>query len=416
MSQFLVIRFNTIIVTAASDVEWFLFDPMSQLINQGCCAIESINQQLNQNLETIIHVIVPCDALLLSQVSIPSSNPRQIKQALPYVVEELIAEEIENVHMALPAERSNQIGLIDVAVIKHKYLINWLDILHHHGLSPHHIVPDVLCVPWQDGDHTILLEGDSCLLRLGKNLGVACETNNVESIYTAFVQQADQEPSPTTLNIVHANHENSVTAVIFPDQPQLYYKESSSEVLAATLLRDVDSTLNLLQGGYQQEDRESLPWLLWKKTLIVFGLSLMVFVASQSIIGTYFYNKSDQLYAQSVALYQSFYPNERRVFSPRRQLETHLKNQSSSSMASFLPLLAKLSIEVKSDSKQGNFIIKQLRFDNEDGKLQLEIEAKSIEQLETMKQKLSSAGLKVAIGSANVQSEVVVANMIVELL
>ena len=168
MRDSLIIRTTSIEMRADSTVSWFLFNSDFELLAAGDASLAVLAAEVAAHSDGFeVSLIIPSDAVLLCQVSIPSRNMRQIKQALPYAVEELIAEVIENVHMALPPRIAESPLPIDVAIIQHTHLITYLDVLHHNQLSPLAILVDVLCVPQPLNAVSVLACDGAELIRSG---------------------------------------------------------------------------------------------------------------------------------------------------------------------------------------------------------------------------------------------------------
>src|SRR5690348_11441902 len=103
MTQHLVIQLDSARIDADSMIGWYLFDTAQRLERSGQTPLGELQNELGgafREGETL--VLVPGGLVFLTAARIPSRQVRQIKQALPYMVEELIADNIEDVHLAIP--------------------------------------------------------------------------------------------------------------------------------------------------------------------------------------------------------------------------------------------------------------------------------------------------------------------------
>ena len=148
MNKTLVIKLSSAELSAATPIVWHVFGD-NALLQHGTSTLAELAAATRGSFETDeTLVLVPGELVLLASVLIPSRQMRQIKQALPYMVEELIAGNIEDVHLALPDFKPEENAAMPVAVVGHHLLIDWLDQLYQHGIKPTWLCPDSLAVPW----------------------------------------------------------------------------------------------------------------------------------------------------------------------------------------------------------------------------------------------------------------------------
>ena len=405
MNHHLVIRIKQPALQADTSLAWFLFDQTHQLLDSGHLPVSDIFAAVSiaDKKQLSIHVIVPNDTVLLTTVNIPSQNARQIKQALPFAIEELICEELENVHMAIPQLQNIQGNEIDVAVIKHSYLIHWLDVLCHANLNPDSMVVDSLCVPYTESCSLLLNDGH-LNIRFANYKGLCCQPEDFASLYSSIVKD---ETDDHTIELVCCADSTQLDAVYLPAMVELYYKESVDEVLATTALKQLPLQLNLLQGGYRQNSESGSALTIWKLPLAV--------AAASVAIGFYFNQQADTLFDESVSYYKKLFPNERRVVSPKRQLQNHLRLVATGESGVFLNALSNISGEIKQFTVESKIIVNQLSFNESANSIKFELTSQNIEQLDQLKQQLVAVGMNAAIGSARVQDNGVVSQMTVEL-
>ena len=410
MSETVIIRIPSLAVTDTSEVDWFLFVE-NTLHDRGHSALNTLFEQF-QTMITVpleVQVIIPTDAVLLTKVSVPSRNSHHIKQALPFLIEELILEDIEQVHMALAPRASDVQGDdIYVAVVSHSFLINLLDVFIHQRLQPQLVTLDSLCLP----DTTfpcLLVDGEILHIRKEPYLSFCCPVSDCSE----FIDDLRSEAGELDHAALYLSGDQS--AEVIPGHESMIvsaFKEPVSEVMAVSL-RHQQAPFNLLQGGYKPIETGK-PFATG--AVHFYGgiaAALLVFVAYHLLAGWYFSYQTDQAYQASVNYYKKLIPNERRVISPRRQLQTHINNGKATS-ASFLYLLSRFSEEFKTFSQNNALSVTELRFSQVDKKLFFNLKGESIEQLDQLKQQLDMVGLQATIGSARVQGDIVLSDLVIE--
>lgn len=427
MKPQLVLQLPGAELSADTLVHWAVFDEDGQLQASASVALAAVRSTITRYFrDGEIRVLVPGELVLLTKVRIPTKQLRHIKQALPYMVEEMIADNIEEVHLALPAGKLDWDGEVPVAVVRHHLLINWLDQLFHHGIKPDVLGPDTLAMPWREHSRSYFAvpahnETDSIrvLYRDDRYCGQVVALDNLSVLLAA--QPADLVDSVEQLAALTryvASGGADVAAAVQQMSAQLRdavgsdidvapFAENSAEVLAATAVREREQIINMLQGGYRVQRRNHNPQL-WSRVASVAAIGLVIYALVAGGSGFYFSWRAQQREQQSLALYRELFPGERRVVSPKKQMANHLRGSGQAVAESLLPLLAKAAAGFGIDDKTR---IDELRFNQQQKNLQVQLRTPSLEILEQIKKRLDANGLNVDIGSAVEQGNATVGRM-----
>lgn len=410
MKDTLILRFTQSELSSTSIVSWVLFDPEQRVLGQADHPLQDIAKQAELlSKDFNIHVIVPSDSVLITSATIPSKQVRQIKQALPFMVEEQLADDIEAVHLAIPTtlDLSSTENQVPILVVKHDFLINWLDCLHEAQLSPTAMTADLLCVPHSLNTASALIDEQKLLLRLNTYSGSGLYLNGASQLIGAFLSDSNEQALQLLASGNDASSEEHLTelkqALLEQGQFQgdiktTLYQESVIEILAATWLRHPDQTINLLQGGYGVTSSREFGQGQWRFVATAASISLIAYLLFAVGSGIFYNQKADQLEQDSIALYKSLFPGQTRVISPRKQMESFLRTRSPSTNANFLALLSEAAKPfLEGGSRYG---VNQIRYDNRAQDLQIEVTGRSIEDLDQLKQSLASVGMSVDINSA----------------
>ncbi|MEH6556961.1 MAG: type II secretion system protein GspL [Oceanicoccus sp.] len=448
MNNQLVIRLREIELTPSSEVDWVLFDGSGQYVCASSSPLDHVRQYASNEVSDFsVVVIVPGEAVNLLSPSIPSKQLKQIKQALPFMVEELIADDIENVHIAMPEHVDGSEGVVDVAVISHATLINWLDQLHSSQLSPDSIISDVLCMPFHRSELSLLLDGKRVMMRSGKHSGLVLQIEDFGFLFGNWLSQYSEKEGVATKPVIHITYssqsnngssdshddestdrdeERSSEPEVVTFVRQNYqncevkvnaYHESITEILASSYSNNrLADQLNLLQGGYAVSRSGDSNWRNWRALTSVVVIGLLTYLLLVAGSGWYFDNKADSLDAEAVTLYKQLFPNERRIVSPKKQMQNHLRMSGAGNDSHFLPILASLATTLAGDGDEMKLTVDQLRFDTASGELQFQVRSSSIEKLDQLKRELAEIGLEVDINSATEQDDYVMGRLVVRRL
>ena len=117
-------------------------------------------------------VLVPSESVLLLAVDLPLASRAKRLAALPFAIEDRIADPLDAVHIALGAEVAPQRYL--VAVVRHALMLQWVEAADVAGLGHAAMVPDALALPVPDAGEWSAEAGDGrVLVRSGDGTGFA---------------------------------------------------------------------------------------------------------------------------------------------------------------------------------------------------------------------------------------------------
>ncbi len=118
-------------------------------------------------------LLVPTESVLLLAVDLPLATRAKRLEALPFAIEDRIAEPIESVHLALGAEIGEKRYL--VGVVRHDRMAAWIDAAEAAGMGRAAMVPDALALPVPPpGCWSVDLDGSRAVVRASDGTGFAC--------------------------------------------------------------------------------------------------------------------------------------------------------------------------------------------------------------------------------------------------
>ncbi|KRC79093.1 general secretion pathway protein GspL [Sphingomonas sp. Root241] len=130
-------------------------------------------------------VLVPSEQVRLLAVDLPLPSRTKRLQALPFAIEDRIAEPVDSVHIVLGEEVAP--GRYLVAVVKHEVMARWVAIVEEAGLGHAAIVPDVFGLRRPDeGLWAVLLDSDRAIVRAGDGTGFAIPAIPTKLLQTAW--------------------------------------------------------------------------------------------------------------------------------------------------------------------------------------------------------------------------------------
>jgi general secretion pathway protein L len=114
-------------------------------------------------------VLVPATEVLSAAVDIPIKGGARLRAALPFALEEQLAEDVENLHFAASDRREN--GLLPVSVVAREQMLGWLLALNNAGIVAGKMIPENQGLARIPGTLSMLVAED----RIMFNDGAECE-------------------------------------------------------------------------------------------------------------------------------------------------------------------------------------------------------------------------------------------------
>ncbi|GEM_PF-888438 len=390
MSQRLIIRCDELLDT----ISWGVFSKTGELLN-GARQVPLANlPPLNP------WILVPGTWTLLTEVMVSTRHKPSIMQAVPYLLEEQLAAEVETLHFALGARQSST-GHIAVAVIA-KTLMG--DIMQRYqSYSPIAVIPEVLAIPWYPDGWSIMGWDKLILVRTGLYTGFAIELPQLEWALAAALQVE----TPLTLYILSGPVSPSWLSQCA--QWQLPWVEKQAEQgeffwFHQGILQN--NFLNLLQNTYRPVSKMVALAHPWKGTLGLASLTLLLYGAIQWVDSQALLQKREMLHAHIEKLYRDTFPQAQKIVNPRLQMEQHLialrkQQQKLATTEQFLTSLAQISLPFQTLADAQTVTLKEISYQR--NAFQLELTVANWQVLDQLRQQFNQLGFKVKIQTATHQ-------------
>ncbi|NNM01525.1 MAG: hypothetical protein HKO62_12300 [Gammaproteobacteria bacterium] len=117
-------------------------------------------------------ILVPTEQVRLMQVELPIRSRKALLQAIPFALEDELAEEIEDLNFC--AGRTLADGTTPVCVMPLALVERIQALAGEGGLPAWQIVPDALLLPERDDEIHIATFDDRAVVRAGRSTGFAC--------------------------------------------------------------------------------------------------------------------------------------------------------------------------------------------------------------------------------------------------
>ena len=332
-----------------------------------------------------VTLVLPAEVCSAVAVNLPTRKARWISQALAYAVEELLAENVDDLHLTHGDALDD--GRRRVIAVRRQLLADWLADLQAQGLTIVAIHVDADLLP-RDGTQLMVI-GARALLGGAQEARLAFDLQQ-------WPHLAGQCPSPR-----HGHGTPDEAPPLLDDYQPV---DDPYRFLAAGRA----AALNLAQGDFAVKAAGS-GLGRWKPALVVLALVLAVQLIF-NLAQAWSLERQAERYAQSSrALYSELFPEDRRIVNLRAQFDEHI-GQRAGGPSGFMRLLDEVALAM---TEGVAVTVSQLDYNQARGDLALQVRASDFATLEQLRQRLGETAENVQLGSASRDGDAVSARVVV---
>lgn len=264
-------------------------------------------------------VLVPSADILTTTVDLPVKGGARLQAALPFALEEFVAEDVDRLHFASGTRRSS--GRTPVSVVSRELLAGWLSQLESAGITPASVIADSYGLARIPGTISMLVAEDQVVINNGADIELVLQgVSPGDALAAIGALDADEESADSD----SSNHDmpRHVLAYCDAGEDQRYEHDwiairQELDSLDVKVLADgvlprlavtvvTGSGVNLLQGQFGKRTEYGgllRPWKYAAMLLLAFG------VVSVAAKGADIY----RLKQQEVALKAEFHDEYRQI-------------------------------------------------------------------------------------------------------
>lgn len=350
-------------------IEWLIatsspFHPLTQ----GVGTLDELQAELARYPASAARVLVPATAMAFHTVTLPRRTQRHWRQAIPFMLEEQLASDIEQLHFAVVARQGER---FTVAVMQKTLMANWVAQCQAIGVYINAILPDVLALPLAEAGWSAVFHQETWLFRTAVGVGMAAEVG----WYHTLLESADVRPVIDSYSPLPAGVENWRAL-----------PEASLMTLAANA--PVTPGQDLRQGDFAVGE----PWreavAPWRGVFAAAAIYLLALTGSSLWEHYQLYRQAAVWQGESVRVYRELFPDDKQVVNPRAQMQQHLRAAGSGNPAA--SLAAHVGRLQQLVAQHDGLQLMTLGYDRRRGELRLQLRAASFVQMEQFRQQASA--------------------------
>jgi general secretion pathway protein L len=363
-------------------------------------------------------VLLNSQCLHINQLQLPTQNLQKMIKAVPYAIEEFIAEDIDDFHFVIAKNKHN--NSTAVVGIDKSTLNNIVQVFQDANITIDKIIPDALCLAAAaDSRQWVCLNyGDDSYLQTDTLNGMVFSHEVFPYVMTSKLQEESENealPEKILLFCEQENPDAFAQVVIENDNIEtinIVYNTHPLVVFCAHYKQAMP--LNLLQHKFKPKRKTSGYWHQWR---LAASLAMLWLVLNLSLSGFQLAKLQDEnniTSAQIENIYKKTFPDSRKIVNPRVQMEqklNELKNSSGNNSNSILYLLAESFGTLSQD--KSNITLQTLTFRN--NRMEIGLDSTNLQAIESLNKNLNSnTKIKSEITSSSSEKDKVKGNLRIE--
>ncbi|MBF20099.1 MAG: hypothetical protein CME88_17120 [Hirschia sp.] len=352
---------------------WRIVDDEGRVESGGECVIEDLPRMGGG----AVVLVLPGDRVSVQRAVLTARNDKQLRAAAPFAIEDDVATDLDDVHIALgPVDSVGAKRALHVVATE--YLDMWLNAFEGSGFT----IMDV------SADHALLPNSDNIaqVLALPQRWIASADQ---------WSGSVDRHLGQDVLEAVLASVQPDAETEAGPDMEMLEVGDAFDYLAART----IDKHVSLLQGAYQRRNASegaAMDWRRWRLPGALVAACGLFAIAGTAFEGAALRQKSDEARAQTETIFREAFPQVSRVVNPRAQLRTQLAGREGGA-SEFLELSSMLAGAVEDNE---GVDVQAMRYDRGQSELQVSIAFKSYGDLTQLKDRIIASGGAVQEGGS----------------
>ena len=404
-------------------------------------------EQLTQLTEKAHHravtVFVPACDVALKRLTVPSKSTRAMRLAAPYMLEDELAQDVEQLFFAYgkadailaqtndipavgdPATQASVQGQIPahncfIAAVDRTLMQQWLAWLNNAGIHCSTLLPDVLAMPLNKKGYSAIVLNEQVIVRQNVWQGFTVDFSTWSVIFQKWGsvhQKNQQEEKANTSSDI--NNESSSTPLIINTYsalpnvtsiPETLTIQAMPEELPLALLAQhaQQQPFNLLQGEFKHKEQHSAALTSWLWVAGFAFIALLLNVGLKGVELLQLQSQQTDVEKTIIQTYKTAFPQTQRVRIST--IKSQLKQKvaqigADNSQQGFLTLLNKIQ---PAFTQVPELKIETLKFDRKKQEIRLQAITSDYQYFDRFKNALEQQALKVNQGVQNNQGEQII--------
>lgn len=390
--QRLIIRLGS---TEQEPINWLVFSEQeNEIIASGQLKNADELSSLRERASSAeIIGLAPSSDIYFTNVKVPKKGARKALTAIPFMIEEELASNIENLFFAMG---ENKADTQEVAVISHTKLTAWRAMFEDAGLFCPVLIPDAYCLPICDSIGLMQLD-EQLLVKTPEGQCLQGESSWLLPIVIDKVARADTSfKAYSEIKGWPSTHEASFDFEQLP--MQLLFNGAKQ------------AKLNLFQGEYAVKRNVNPTWNKWKLAAALGAIAICANLVFKATELNAIKSQRAEIRQQTDSIVKKGFPDLRSYRFLRTAVEKEMISlEQGGGNLSMLAMLSRLSKAFEASGVKPQ----NIRYDSKRSEIRMQSVAKSFEALDKFKRDAQTLGFEVEQGAINNRGDEVVGIIVV---
>ncbi|MGI9918694.1 type II secretion system protein GspL [Vibrio owensii] len=398
MSEFLTVRLSS---EQQSTIPWLVWSTQQQeVIASGEIAgWEHLDELVAYADQRQIIALLASHDVVLTEVDIPPGAARQFDSMLPYLVEDEVAQDVDNLHFTVLDKQAES---AQVCAVERAWIQTILQRFASQGLVIKRMLPDVLAMPVDAEASSAALLGEQWLIRHSQTQGAVVDASWLDLYLSAYLQNHEG----WKLDCYSSLPESSV--------PDIWVSKPEEMTMALLAKGTTESKVNLLSGAFKPKSSWGKYVKVWQKAAIAAGVLLVVLVGQQLLM-VHKYEAQAQAYREeSERIFRQIFPDKRRIptvsYLKRQMTDEERRLSGGSSDVAMLSWIAALPATL---GQVNDLQITSFKYDGQRGEVRIQASSSDFQPFEQARVKLAEK-FNVEQGQLNRNGNVVMGSFVLK--
>ena len=331
----------------------------------------------------------------LLRMPVSAAEKKHIGKSLPFMLEEQVVEDIEQLHFASVPLDKLELG---VAVCARDKMLAWQALLEDFpGIRQW--LPEPLLLPWREAEWCVVLEGGDAIVRFDQFGGFSVERELLPVMLTGLATEQDEPEA-----IIFYGRDQAADTALLPEALRDRIQWRRGSLRSAMLLSEPLPAINLLQGEFTARLPILRWWREWRTVAAVFALAFGL----QLVAGLLDYLKLERenlaLRAAVESSYREAYPRGA-VVDAETQLQRQLAAMRGSGQSSgFVHLVEQVGAAVAANPGTSIATL-NYNFSDRGGEMRMNIEAADFAAVERVRATINKSGLQAIMENSSARGD-----------
>lgn len=342
-------------------------------------------------------VLLESSNVHLNHVKLPTSNRQKMLRAIPYALEDQLAEDIEDFHFVV-GNTDAHYGT-PVAGIRKDTIEQLLGDFQQAGISIDAIIPDAICTPVAPGQWSVLFHDGKALVHFESLIGTVIDAVNLPLLIEASLSKAENKPEKIVCFHLDGEEPEQLQQAFDTDIETIKIAYNNHPLVVFCGQYENARSLNLLQGGYKPKRKSTGHWYRWRLAASMAAVWLLLYSAITLSELNNYKSRNAELGIEIEDIYQKAFPGSKRIVNPRVQMEQKLNDLRNGLGAQGSQFLALLTDAVPIVAAQKDISIQSIDFRN--NRMEMGLTGTNLQAIENLNKQLNAnINLKAEITTA----------------